>query len=71
MRRYLRTVIVMLLVTQASWVWFISHSLKRLANGNALNSATINRNEHNRIVFSANNSDAITPRTAAGRKSSI
>jgi hypothetical protein len=69
--RRTRFIHALLLLIQASWVWFISHSLKRLANGRALNSATMNRNEHSRIVFSASSNDAITPRTAAGRKSSI
>ncbi|MNG12033.1 hypothetical protein D3C84_956150 [compost metagenome] len=71
--RRTRFIQALLLLIQASWVWFISQRVKRWvrANGNTLKIATQNRNEQSRIVFSASNNDAITPRAAAGRKSSI
>ena len=71
--RQTRFIQALLLLIQASWVWLINQRVKRWvrAKGNTLKIATQNRNEHSRMVLSASNSDAITPRTAAGRKSSI
>ena len=61
------------MLIQASWVWLINHPAMRWvkAKGRTLISATQNRNEHSRIVLSANSSEAMTPRAAPGRKTSI
>ncbi|KPB85631.1 Unknown protein sequence [Pseudomonas syringae pv. maculicola] len=62
----------LLLPIQVSWMWLISQSVKRCAaekGRQILRIVTANSTVQQTMVFSANNSDAMTPRNGAGRKS--
>ncbi len=63
-----------MLLIQASWMWPINQSVKRWAAGKGssnLKIATMNSGVQQAMVFSANSSEAMTPRKGAGKKSSI
>ncbi|KPW67079.1 hypothetical protein ALQ64_102293 [Pseudomonas cannabina] len=62
----------LLLPIQVSWMWLISQSVKRCAaekGRQILRIVTANSTVQQTRVFSANSSEAMTPRKGAGRKS--